>query len=78
MSRRNRACWMCRTRMLRGYYSDFMSATSRAHVGLVEFRERRDTRTSGKHYIAADRRSTNQVNAWQAERESRQTRATSS
>jgi len=47
----------------------------------VYFGERHDTRTNGQHYTAADRRSTNHVSAWQAEREScppRVTRATSS
>ena len=38
------------------------------HVGLVEYGERHDTRTNGQHYTAADRRPTNQVSAWQAER----------
>jgi len=47
-------------------------------VGLVEFVERHDTRTNGQHYTAADRRPTSQVSAWQAERENRPTRATSS
>jgi len=58
--------------------SDFMSATSRAcrRVVLVEFGERHDTRTNGQHYTAADRRPTNQVSGWQAERESRPTRPT--
>jgi len=35
----------------------------------VEFGEQHDTRTNGQHYTAADRRPTNQVSAWQAERE---------
>jgi len=48
-----------------------------ARTGLVEFGERHDTRTNGKHYTAADRRSTNQVSAWQTERGSLPTRATS-
>jgi len=48
-----------------------MSATI-ARVGLVEFGERHDTRTA--LYTAADRRPTNQVSAWQAERRSRPTR----
>ena len=47
-------------------------------VGLVKFGERHDTRTNGQHYTAADRRSTNQISARQAERVSRPTRATSS
>jgi len=50
-------------------------------VVLVEFGERHDTRTNGQHYTAADRRPTNHVSGWQAEREcrpTRQTRATSS
>ena len=40
-------------------------------VGFIEFRERHDTRTNWQHYTAADRRPTNQVSAWQAERGSR-------
>jgi len=52
-----------------------MSATSRVCVGLVEFGERHDTQTNGQRYTAAaDRRQTNQVSAWQAERGSRPTR----
>jgi len=47
-------------------------------VGLVEFGERHDARTNGQYYTAADRRPTNQVSAWQAERGSRPTRPTSS
>ena len=30
-------------------------------VGLVDFKERHDTRTNGQHYTAADRQLTNQV-----------------
>jgi len=58
-----------------GCYEDAsdLSATSRG-VGLVEFGERHDTRTNKQHYTAADRRPTNQVSEWQAERESRPTR----
>jgi len=37
-------------------------------VGPVEFGERHDTRTNGQHCTAADRRPTNQISAWQAER----------
>ena len=55
-----------------------MSATSRARVGLAEFRERRDTRTNGQHYTAADRRSTNRVSASQAGRGSRPPHAATS
>jgi len=33
-------------------------------VGLVEFGERHDKQTNGRHYTAADRRPTNQVSAW--------------
>ena len=51
-----------------------MSATSRACRARVEFEERHDTRTNGQRYTAADRRPTNQVSAWQAERGSRPTR----
>ena len=40
----------------------------------VEFGERHDTRTSEQHCTASDRRPTNQVSAWQAERGSRPTR----
>jgi len=47
-------------------------------VGLLEFSLQHDTRTNGQHYTAADRRPANQVIAWQAERESRPTRASSS
>ena len=48
-------------------------------VGLVGFTERHDTRPNGQHYTAADRRPTNQVSTWQAERGSRPTvRPTSS
>jgi len=43
-------------------------------VRLVEYRERHDTQPNGQHYTAADRRPTNQVSAWQAERGSRPTR----
>jgi len=50
-----------------------MSATSRACRAPVEFGERHDTRTSGQHYTAADRRPTNRLSAWQAERGSRPT-----
>ena len=45
-------------------------------VGLVEFGERHDKRTNGTHYTTADRRPTNQVSAWQAERGSRLTLVT--
>jgi len=54
-----------------------LSATV-VRVVLVDFGERHDTRTNGKHYIAADRRPTNQVSVWQTERGSRPTRPTSS
>jgi len=37
-------------------------------VVLVNFGERHDTRTNGQDYTAADRRPTNQVNAWRAAR----------
>ena len=47
-------------------------------VGLVEIGERHISRKNGQHYTAADRRPTNQVSAWQAERGSRSTYATSS
>jgi len=68
-SRRNRTC---RTRMLATCPQQVV------RVVLVDFRERHDTRTNGKHYTEADRRPTNQVSAWQAERGSRPTRVTSS
>ena len=35
-------------------------------VGPMEFGERHDTRTNGKHYTAVDRPPTNQISAWQA------------
>jgi len=47
-------------------------------VVLVKFGERHDRRTNGQHHTVADRRPTNQLSAWQAERGSRPTRATSS
>jgi len=54
----------CVVRVERGCYEDAsdLSATSRA-CRLVEFEERHDTRTNGKHYTEADRRPTNQVSA---------------
>jgi len=45
-------------------------------VGLMEFGKRHDTRTNGQHYTAADRRPTNQVSAWLAEKGSHPTRPT--
>jgi len=59
MSRGDRAC--------RRRYSH-LSALRVVRVVLVEFGERHDTRTNRQHYTAADRRPTNQVSAWQAER----------
>jgi len=45
------------------------------HVVLVDFGERhRHTDKRGQHYTATDRRPTNQVSAWQAERGSRHAR----
>ena len=58
--------------MLRGSSRGFPQQVVR--VGLVDFGERHDTRTNGQHYTAADRRPTNQVSVWQAERRSRPTR----
>jgi len=49
---------------------------SARRVGLVEFGDRHDAPTTGRHYTAADRRPTSQVSAWQAERRSRPTRPT--
>ena len=64
-------------RVGRGCYEDAsdLSAAIRA-CRARGFGERHDTRTNGQHYTAADRRPTNQVRAWQAERRSRPTRAT--
>ena len=53
-------------RVGRGCYGDPLEGI--ALVGLVVFGEKHDTRTNGQHYSAADRRPTNQVNAWQVER----------
>jgi len=47
-------------------------------VVLVKFTEQHDTQTNGQHYTAADRLPSNQLSEWQAERESRPTRPTSS
>ena len=47
-------------------------------VGIVKFREQHDTWTNCSINIAADRRPTNLVSAWHAERGSRPTRASSS
>ena len=70
MSRGNRAC---RTRMIATCPQQVV------RVGLVELGEQHDTRINGQHYnTAEDRRLTNKVSAWQAERGSRPTRATSS
>jgi len=58
----------------------FLVASSRGcaqqvlRVRPMEFGERYDSQTNGQHYTAADRRPTNQVSAWQAERGSRPTR----
>jgi len=70
MSRGNRASDEDVTRMLATCLQQVV------RVGLVEFIERHDTRTNGQHYSAADRLSTDQVSAWQAELGSRPTRPT--
>jgi len=70
-SRGNRACRRCPTRILRGCRQQVV------RVRLVKFGERHDTRTNGKHYTPQQtRRPTNQVSAWQTERESRTSRWT--
>jgi len=67
-------------RVGRGCYKDAIATRPQqlVRVGIVEFGERHDTRTDGQHRTTADRRPTNRVSAWQAERESRPTRPTSS
>jgi len=73
MSRGNRSCRTCWTRMLRGC-ERLVRNKSRACRARGLWRTTRHTDKLAALYTAADRRPTNQVSAWQAERGSRSTR----
>jgi len=74
---RQQFCISSNTRLLSwnstGAFSSRRRPQQVVHVGPVEFGERHDAWTNGQHYTASDREPTNQVSAWQSERESRPT-----